>query len=388
MDNTQKEWLYLSGLMDNIENFVLGSALVDPTKLSLVGSIIFDSIKHVYDNGALSVSRESLLYDLDSIGKLNMIGGLITVDSIARISFSLDSNGFGRLCSEISEQGRLKQLQAILTNLSQEDIDPTTLINKTIDQLYRTIENNDNFGIIRADESAKIVSHRHPFSSTNIQQLDNLIGGMYHGDYHIVAARPSMGKSALGLQFGYESAVDGHGVLFISLEMSREVLNNRAINLVGGTPELLESLPLYYKCQSGLTFPQIAATIQMAKIMYNIEVVIIDYIGLVKGQKADQSTNSFLTYVSNSIQDITRSMGINAIILAQLNRNSEIQERQPAIYDLRDCGSLEQDADIITLIHRQNRGDTGKLIVAKHRHGELGEIRVQFDRNTLRFEGV
>lgn len=387
MTQQEKEWLLLSGMLKSYPNYVVGSTLVNPKYLTSTTAIILSAIKRVYESGNKSIERESLIYDMDTRGELKIIGGTITIDSISNIDFSLDQEGFSRLCNDLTAEGESQHVKTMLKTLAEENCGAKELVAKTIDELYRISDlNKDRFGIIRADEASRKITTRTPFAKTYITSLDTILGGLYMGDYHIIAARPSMGKSALGLQIGYESALDGSGVLFISLEMSQEMLTHRMKNYIGGQSDLLDDIPLYYKCDSNITFPEIAATVQMARMMYDIKIVVIDYIGLVKGQARDQTTNSFITYISNGLQNMARSMGICVIALAQLNRNSEIQERPPAIHDLRDSGSLEQDADVITLIYRPSRTTAGKLIVVKHRHGDIGELKINFDRSTLKFE--
>lgn len=378
-----REYLFLAGCMTDPTLFVVGSSLVDEGSLSVAGNIIYSAIKKLREADS-SVTPELVAYELNNQGSLETIGGLTTLNAIKNIDFRLDVDGFKRISEDIRIDSRKREIKNILKALSESEEDPDTIISETIRQIYDASENNIKENIVRADKAKSKTKPRTAFASSSIDSLDSIIGGIVKSEYLILAARPSIGKTAMGLQMAANAALDGIPTLVFSLEQSLSAIMGRINRLI--SEEDLESLPLYLKCEAGLTIGKIMSTVQMAKLMYGIEFVVIDYIGLIGGQRMGQTTNEFLSMVSKGIQSISRKMDVGVVALAQLNRNSEREDREPALYDLRDSGSLEQDADIVVLIHRRNRDDElTKFIVAKHREGTIGSITANFNKDCVMF---
>lgn len=384
-DSQEQEWLLLYNIIRTPNHILQAKASIDPSILSAIGGIIFNVADKLHKEK--NVSFESVIYELNKYQMLDSIGGIDTINAIKQIGIRLDDAAFTTLCRDLAENGKLNKVKEILRDLSNRDGDTTSddLISITINELYkvRDTKNND---IITIDSALDKPVIRQAMTGTSITNLDAIIDGFVPGEYVVVAARPSIGKTALATQMAVDATFNNIPVLFFSLEQSRSALTQRMVRMVDNDPDELRGLPMLLKCQSGVTFNQILAATQIAIMTHDVKIVFIDYIGLIKGQERGESRNDFIGRLSQNLQTMARQLNICVVALSQLNRESEREGREPATYDLRDSGSLEQDADIIILLHRPNRGDRSKIIVGKHREGNIGTINASFNKESVMFE--
>lgn len=383
----EREIIFLKGCLTNPMLYSVGATLVTEDALSVTGCVIYKSIITLRESGSEdSISPESLAYILNERGLLQSVGGLITLTAIKDIGFVCDVDGFTRICEDIKVDGRKKKIKDVLLDLASTEVfDPDELISDIVRRIYEVTENTITDGVIRADEAGRTSKPRFAFASSGLASLDRIIGGLVKNEYNIIAARASTGKTALGTQIGVLSALQDHPTIIFSLEQSKDALMGRIHRLV--SQEDLADVPLYLMCQSGLTIGRIMAIVQMMKIMHGIQVVVIDYVGLIGGRRNGQSKNDFLDVVSKGIQKMSHNMDVTVMALVQLNRDSEREDREPALYDLRDSGDLEQDADNVILIHRRDRdAEMTKIICAKVREGRIGSFMVKFNQETVSFE--
>ncbi len=256
--------------------------------------------------------------------------------------------------------------------------------------------------------------------ASGYDQLDDLTAGFQRSEMIILAARPSMGKTSCLLNIAeYMAVVDQAPIAFFSLEMSKEQVAQRllasharfnlrkmrrgmispqdwtSLQTAAGT---LQEAPIYIDDSAVLTILQLRAKARRLKAAHEIQAVFIDYLQLMTHHGgADTSRQQQITEISRGIKALARELAIPVICAAQLNRGpADRPSHRPRMSDLRESGSIEQDADVITLLHNEDyyhRGEpdyiprnTTELIVAKQRNGPTGTVHLQFLPDITRFE--
>ena len=287
--------------------------------------------------------------------------------------------------------------------------------------------------------------------STGLTDLNNMLGGLHPSDLIIIAARPSMGKTALGLNIAFDVArnyawepqpdgsrktVNGGVVAFFSLEMSAEQLSMRVLAEVSGVPsdkirkgeisavefgrirdasiEIQES-PLYIDDTGGISIGKLAARARRLKRSVGLDLIVIDYVQLVTGDNGGREQNRVqeVTQITQGLKALAKELSIPVIALAQLSRQVENREdKRPQLSDLRESGSIEQDADVVMFIYREEyyksraepregtpehlawQEDMDKLqglaelIVGKQRHGPVGTVKVHYQNELTKFSNL
>lgn len=249
--------------------------------------------------------------------------------------------------------------------------------------------------------------------STGLVDLDKLIRGLRKKTVTIVAGLPGSGKTTLGLQIAQHIACSGLGVgMVFSLEMPEEELGNRALASLGSVdlqvldngqlldedwPRLTSAVskimdkPLYVSDKSGLTVPRIRSICRQVKRKHGLDVVVIDYIGLIGSDGKAFNRTAELGKISTGIVNIAKELEVPVILLAQLNRDSTKRPgKKPIASDLRDSGQIEADAHCIILVHRdmddeQGQNGVTELIMPKCRHAPVGSCVVQQQGKFARF---
>lgn len=239
-------------------------------------------------------------------------------------------------------------------------------------------------------------------------QLNELIGGFRPGSLTIIGARPATGKTVVGLQLAYHLAQYG-AVTFHSLEMSEHELMNRLLASTAdvelealdahwqGMPEArkngdvarinkaaeeIKTRPLFIADRAGQSIHQVRAYITAVMRKQPVAAVVIDYLGLMRAEGSHRSRYESITEISNGLKALAKDLQVPVIALAQLNRDVDKRggEGFPTMADLRDSGSIEQDADTVILLHREKENlSVLHLGVAKNRHGRTGKIELTFE---------
>jgi len=250
--------------------------------------------------------------------------------------------------------------------------------------------------------------------ATGFHDLDEITSGLQEGELIILAARPSMGKTTLALNMLKHVGVDLHepAVIF-SMEMSREQLARNMLcshagidshrlrrGLLGpkDMPKLsmhvgaLSEAPIYIDDTPGLNPFELRAKVRRLKAKNGCKLVVVDYLQLMEAPGAE-SRQMEIAYISRSLKGLAREMNVPVVAVSQLNRQLESRDdKKPRMADLRESGSLEQDADVVLLLHREsyftrNKDDhSAELIVAKQRNGPTGVVNLTFLDRYLRFE--
>lgn len=253
--------------------------------------------------------------------------------------------------------------------------------------------------------------------ATGWPSLDKLTRGLEPSSLVILAARPSMGKTTFGVQLAQQVAEKADKpVLIFSLEMSVAALGLRMMSSIGRldhdhvrsskmdedewsrvtlASNKMAKLPLHIDDQSGLTVRDIAVRSQrLAREHGGLSLIVIDYLGLIAFAGRVENQNLGIGQITAALKGLAKSLKVPVVLLSQLNRNLEQRpNKRPIMADLRDSGSIEQDADLIAFIYRdevyhpdsQDAG-TAELIIAKHRNGETGTLRYAFIGKYCRFD--
>jgi replicative DNA helicase len=250
---------------------------------------------------------------------------------------------------------------------------------------------------------------------TGFAALDELTNGLHGGQMVIVAARPAMGKSTLALDFARAASIrHGRTAVIFSLEMGRNEITMRLLsaearvslqNIRSGRLSdddwtrlarrmgEVSSAPLFIDDSPNLTMMEIRAKARRLKQRHNLQLVIIDYLQLMSSGKKVESRQQEVSEFSRSLKLLAKELEVPVVALSQLNRGPEQRtDKKPLLSDLRESGSLEQDADIVVLLHREDmherespRAGEADLIVAKHRNGPVATLTVAFQGHYSRF---
>lgn len=245
--------------------------------------------------------------------------------------------------------------------------------------------------------------------STGFTDLDNMLTGLHAGELILVAARPAMGKTAFVLNIAHDLAVmHDVPVALFSLEMSKEQLVSRMIAIdamvdsknmklgnlsdddwdkVIESTEAIGHAPLYIDDNSSITVSELRSKCRKLKQNHNIGIIILDYLQLMSPSRAVESRQSFIAEVSRAMKNIARELGIPVIALSQLSRAVDSRpDHKPVLSDLRESGSIEQDADVVMFIYRDEyynpetttKPNTAEIIIAKQRAGETGSVDLRW----------
>jgi replicative DNA helicase len=302
-----------------------------------------------------------------------------------------------------------------LLNIAEGNIKKETVkINKLISEALKQIEEAGK----RDDSLSGIPS--------GYSQIDRLTSGWQRSDLIIIAARPSMGKTAFVLSMARNIAVDHkRPIAFFSLEMSSIQLVNRLIVAETQLPsdkirngrlenyqweqleykiKDLEQAPIYIDDTPAISIFELRAKTRRLKQKYDIQAVVIDYLQLMtSGQGGNSgSREQEVSNISRSLKSIAKELNIPVIALSQLNRSVEMRSgnKRPQLSDLRESGAIEQDADLVLFIHRpeyygldtDEDGNSLKgiaeIIVAKHRNGPVGDVQLKFIRDFAKFSDL
>ncbi len=256
--------------------------------------------------------------------------------------------------------------------------------------------------------------------STGFSKLDDMTSGWQAGDLIIIAARPSMGKTAFAMNLAEEVVMkQKKPALVFSMEMSAEQLALRLIsslgrvdqhkvrtarlspqewNRVGSTVSLFSQAPLYLDDTPGLSPGEVRARARrlMRQCGGELGVIIIDYLQLMQVPGFNENRTQEVSQISRSLKSLARELKVPVIALSQLNRSLEQRaDRRPVMSDLRESGSIEQDADVIAFIYRdevynENSTEKGKaeIIISKQRNGPIGKVHLSFLGQFTRFEDI
>jgi replicative DNA helicase len=247
--------------------------------------------------------------------------------------------------------------------------------------------------------------------------LDGLTSGFQHAELVVVAARPSMGKTAFSLNIAANAAAEGYGVAIFSLEMSKESLVQRMLTATARVDShrvrqgslrdsdftqlaraagLLQTYQVWIDDTPSITLLEMRSKARRLKIDNDLKLIIVDYLQLMRSPEYSENRVQEISDISRSLKALARELEVPVIAVSQLSRASEQRggDRKPILSDLRDSGAIEQDADLVIFIHRPeyyDREDESKrglaeVLLAKNRNGPTGDVQLKFTREYTRFD--
>lgn len=254
---------------------------------------------------------------------------------------------------------------------------------------------------------------------TGFYELDDMLNGLQPGEMIIVAARPSMGKTAFSMNLIETMAANGQACAVFSLEMSKQqlaqrmmcsraqidaqrvrkgLLNAQEYQRLAMMVNEMNKMPIWVDDSPGLTPLELRAKARRLKQQHDIKAIMIDYMQLMDNPGVE-SRQQQISEISRSIKAVARELSVPVIALSQLNRGSESRDgHRPRMSDLRESGSIEQDADVIALLHREDYyrqtepdfipDNIAEVIIAKQRNGPTGTVKLLFDNKTTTFKNL
>jgi len=324
--------------------------------------------------------------------------------------------------SNVREASKLRRLAILADKIKQDVGDASINSSMIIENLQSEFESLEyDEGVDRPvslGDALELVcdeiddpSRRDCIVHYGIKSVDDYLGGMTAGEMHIIGARPSRGKTALGLQVALHNADQGHRVLFVALEMTPEEMAKRvacgatdidSANLRNHelSPEEREQFislcskmcdsPLKFWSSNNVTVHAIRYQARSEQMQNGLDLLVIDYLGLLKAstrQSSHQPRWQTFTEISNSIKALAMELGIPILVCQQLGRDSD--GRSPRLSDLRDSGSIEQDAHAVLLIDYNEKSEYEKdnivLDLAKNRSGQTGAVKATFNKPKTQF---
>ncbi len=428
------------------ERALLGSVLLDNgalyVSLELVSKDDFFSDSHrlIFEK-MLELSQKSRTIDLVTLseelsreGLLEKVGGAAYVAALTDgvpIGVSSTVTEFARIIKEKALVRRLIHASNnVIARCLEGADDPETLIDLAQSQVFDIAEQKtqsgfmDVFQIVKSSFGTIDVlfdrGHRITGVETGFEELDNMTSGLQPSELIVIAARPSLGKTALALNIAAHVAIqDRKKVGVFSLEMSKESLALRLLcsearidshRLRSGfttredwskmTQALgrLAEAPLFIEDTPALSILQIRAKARRLKAEKGLDLVIVDYLQLVTGQTRSENRTQEVSFISRGLKSIAKELRVPVLALSQLSRAPEQRPGQkPQLSDLRESGSIEQDADVVIFIFRERRaaeeaedeaGAETKLIIGKQRNGPTGEVPIVFLKPFVRFENL
>ena len=392
--------------------------------------IIYRAILNLY-NRAEPIDIITLKSELSAIGKFDAVGGL---EYLAELPDKVPTTAnVDRYIKIVEEKSTLRNLIRTANEIIEYGYDPTQEVEDIMDnaekQIFNIMQKKNQTGYssikdILVDsftELEDLYNRKQHVTGvpTGFIDLDNKTAGLHNSDLILVAARPAMGKSAFALNIATNAALSaGTGVAIFSLEMSKEQMTNRIlgsvamvdgnsirtgriadddwIKLATASGELSQA-GIYIDDTPGISIMEIRARCRKLKMEKNIGLVVIDYLQLVQGSnKRVGSREQEISEISRSLKILAKEINVPVIALSQLSRAPEQRpDHRPMLSDLRESGAIEQDADIVMFLYRDDyynqdseKKNIAEVIIAKHRSGSTGTVELAWFGNYTKFANL
>ncbi len=424
------------------ERSVLGSMLIDNEVIHRIIELlsnetfyreahrkIFNAIIDLYQRNE-PADLVTVTTELKSKGQLEEVGGAAYLSSLVdEVPTSANAASYARIVRE-------KALRRLLidgaTEIAHRGYQEEGNVDEFVDQAERIILEvaqrriRPGFASVKdiVKDSFKAIEQLYERKElltglpTGYKDLDRITCGFQKSDLIVIAGRPSMGKTALALNIAEFAAVEaGHKVAIFSLEMSKEQLVQRllcsraevdASKLRGGflsegdwprltrAAGLLSEAPIFIDDTPALNVLEIRAKARRLMREHGLDLIVVDYLQLMRGMGRMESREREISEISRSLKALAKELNVPVLALSQLNRGVEARhDKRPQLSDLRESGAIEQDADVITFIYRdemynKESPDTGKaeVIVGKQRNGPTGKVMLAFRGSLTRFDDL
>jgi len=392
--------------------------------------IIYKTIIELFSKNS-AVDIVTLIEELRKRGQLDEVGGAPYITSLtASIPTAANIEHYARI---VKEKGILRQLINNATEIVQECYESTNDADELLDKAERAIfeitsKKIEKESILIKDiikDSIETIDnlYQHKENITGIptgfHEFDVMTAGLQPSDLIVVAGRPSMGKSALVTCIAeYVGIVEKMPVAFFSLEMSKEQLVQRMLcsharvnahrvrtgflsqadwpRLVNAAGKLSEA-PIYINDTPAISALELKAKARRLKAQYGIKLMVLDYLQLMQGPAKAENRQQEISEISRSLKALARELDVSLIAISQLSRAVEQrQDHRPQLSDLRESGAIEQDADVVILLLREeyynpsleDKKGLAELIIAKQRNGPIGTVNLTFIGEYTRFENL
>ncbi len=430
-----------------LEEAVLGALMLDKDSIAIVIDIlrsdsfysdahqlIFKSIIRLFERSQ-PVDILTVTEELKKAGDLDKVGGSFYLVGLTnRVASAANIEFHARI---IAQKHIQRELIKVSTNVIRDAYEDTTDVFQLLDDAEQGLFNITQQNLSRSYESmgtlaSKALKQLEEMATreagltgvpTGFTDLDRMTSGWQSSDLIIMAARPGMGKTSLTLALAKNAAMDfGKGVAFFSLEMSNVQLVQRLISLeaeISGSKlrsgqledyewkqlhsviEKMSEVPIFIDDTPGINIFELRAKCRRLKMQHDIQMVIIDYLQLMTGGSDNKNGNreQEISSISRGLKSLAKELNVPVIALSQLSRAVETRggTKRPQLSDLRESGAIEQDADIVSFIYRpeyyqimedeegQSLKGIAEVIIAKHRNGALGTIKLKFIDHFAKF---
>ena len=390
---------------------------------------IYEAILSLYGHGspadAITVADE-----LKKRGELTRVGGAAYLHTlIASVPTAANAQYYAEIVKEHAIMRRLIEAGTKIAQLGYaNETEVDTLVDQAQAEIYAVTDGNAKEDYVSFSEALEATMREIDANSnrpdgvygvpTDFIELDELTGGLHGGQMIVIAARTGVGKSTLALDIARSAAIHHHmATVFFSLEMSRTGLEMRVLSAEGkismgrlkkgdldteGWTNLatlqgrIDSAPLFIDDSPNMTLMEIRAKCRRLKQRNDLKLVVLDYLQLMSSGKKVESRQQEVSEFSRSLKLLAKELDVPVIALSQLNRGSEQRtDKRPMVSDLRESGSIEQDADIVILLHREemynpesDRVGEADMIIAKHRGGPTRTIPLAFSGKYSRFNNM
>jgi len=424
------------------EMAVLGSMLIEETAIGYAVEMldsssfynnanrsIFESMLKLYsDNKAVDIV--TLIEALKKTGELDKVGGSTYITNLTTVVPT--AANIRHYATIVKEKSILRNLISTATGIISESYDTHGEVEKILDKAERLIfeissrKIESSFAPLKEiiKDSIETIDQLYQKKAhvtgipTGFSDFDSLTAGLHPSDLIVFAGRPSMGKSALVSSIAeYVGVVEKTPLVIFSLEMSKEQLVQRMLcsharvnahNVRTGFlsqsdwPKLtnaagkLSDAPIFIDDTAALSVLELRAKARRLKSQQNIQLIIVDYLQLMQGMPGAENRQQEISEISRSLKALARELNMPLIAVSQLSRAVETrQDRRPQLSDLRESGAIEQDADVVGLILREeyynpteeNKG-IAEVIIAKQRNGPVGSMKLAFIKDYARFENL
>jgi len=432
---------------DELERNVLGALLLEPRNCTMFLEQLTPSMFNTTSNllvyeamvelaqGGTEIDIITITHRLRNGNKLNEVGGAVYV---ARLTNAVASTANLETWIFILKELAMKRAACriateVVNKTLSEGVDALELFadfSMQMDAVWRenVREGINTIGAIAMEATKQIVERANMVNPINghasgITAMDEILGGYQPTDLIYLAGRPGMGKTAMALSLAYNMASNGTPVAFFSLEMGKQQLFYRLASFATHLPasqlfkgkltteelktyyariEALNNLPIFVDDAGGLTITELRGKVKMLKHKKNVGVVFVDYVQLISGtppnKRATYNREQELSHVSRQLKQLAKECNVAMVVLSQLSRGVEArQDKRPLLSDLRETGSLEQDADVVAFLYRpeyygitqmeggQSTAGLAEFIVAKQRNGRTGIVPVMFEAERMQY---
>lgn len=415
----EAEQSVLGAIILNNDLFIELDFLTPNSFFSVSHQYIYRAVIELFEQ-SIPIDEITLGDQLKSLSQLEEIGGYAYLNELTECCPSSSNIVFyGKI---IREHARMRDMTELFKEAITRSRDPkimqSEIVGKVMDQLNSFVQTeNPSVSFKKSANEVFDDLENENFDGilTGLVDIDKQIIGMEQSDLILIGGRPSMGKTSIATNIGeYVAGRYGH-VMIASLDMSRKQITQKIISQKSGVPinkirsrkldpedwEQLHNFSAYPTAmtindESGLSIPQLRSIVYKQHKKTPLTLLIVDHIQKMTGSQGKNNQNDIMTEISNGLKNIAKDLNIVVIALSQLNRKPEERSnKRPISSDLRDSGSLEQDADIIIFMYRDEYYYTdskhkgkAEAIIAKQRQGPVGTVWLSFNGPTTNFNNL